>query len=57
MKDQLMERDTGSVPKLIEEIKKLWAQRTPDSYLKKLSDSMPKRLQMIIDASGDMTKY
>ena len=57
MKDQLQDRDTGSVPKLIEEIKKLWVQRTPVSYLKNLSDSMPKRLQLIIEGGGDMTKY
>ena len=40
--------DTGSVPKLIEEIKKLWVKRTSVSYLKKLSNIMPKCLQLVI---------
>jgi hypothetical protein len=26
-------------------------------YIKKLSDNMPARLQMVIAAKGDMTKY
>ena len=36
---------------------KLWRERTPTSYLRKLSDSMPRRLQQVIDANANMTKY
>ena len=36
---------------------KLWQERTPTSYLRKLSDSMPRRLQQVIDANANMTKY
>jgi hypothetical protein len=34
-----------SVPVLRQEIMKLWVLETTQEYLKKLSDSMPKRLQ------------
>ena len=57
MKDQLQNINITSVPMLQEEIKKLWVQRTPIAYLRKLCDSMPSRLQQVIDADGNMTKY
>ena len=56
MKDQLQEKVT-SVPALQEEVKRLWCMGTPVELLKKLSDSMPRRLQAVIDAGGEMTKY
>jgi glutamine amidotransferase-like uncharacterized protein len=41
-----------------EEIKKLWAIKMADSgYLKKLLESMPRRLQDVIERGGACTKY
>ena len=57
MKDQLQEKKVTSVPALQEEVKRLWCMGTPVELLKKLSDSMPRRLQAVIDAGGEMTKY
>jgi hypothetical protein len=45
------------VPKLITAIKELWTMELGTDYLKKLINSMPGRLKMVIDAHGDMTKY
>jgi hypothetical protein len=50
-------KDISSVPKLITAIKELWTMELSTDYLKKLSDRMPGRLKMVIDAHGDMTKY
>ena len=47
----------GCAPALQEEVKRLWCMGTPVELLKKLSDSMPRRLQAVIDAGGEMTKY
>ena len=55
--DQLQEKQVTSVPILQEEVKRLWCMGTPRELLKKLSDSMPRRLQCVIDAGGEMTKY
>ena len=57
MKDRLQELRVSSVAVLMEEIKKLWVQATPVELLQNLSDLMPKRIQMVLDANGDMTKY
>ena len=57
MKDRLQELRVSSVAVLMEEIKKLWVQATPVELLQNLLDSMPKRIQMVMDAKGDMTKY
>ena len=57
MKDQLQEKKVTSVPSLQEEIKRLWCLGTPRELLQKLSESMPRRLQAVIDAKGEMTKY
>ncbi len=42
--------DITSLPKLMEAIKMM-------DYFQKLSDSMPRGLQMVIEAKGEMTKY
>ena len=57
MKNMLKKKDVSSVPKLTEAIRQLWIEDLKPDYLKKLSDSMPKRLEMVIAAKGDMTKY
>ena len=49
--------ENGHTQKLIEEIKLLWVQRTRIEYLVTLVHSMPRRLQLVIDANGDITKY
>jgi len=46
----------SNINDLQEELKKLWV--TLDStYFASLADSMPKRLQMVINSKGEMTKY
>ena len=57
MKDKLENIPITSVPMLQEEIKKLWVQSTPLEYLRKLSDSMPKRMRMVLEAKGNPLKY
>lgn len=57
MKDKLKEKNTISVPLLIEEIKKLWCIDLSNEYLRNLSDSMPKRIKTVIKNKGEMSKY
>ncbi len=56
MKDGLKSKDIGSIPKLQAELKKLWV-TLDQAMLRNLSDSMPRRLQMVLNAKGEMTKY
>ena len=35
----------------------LWLRRTPLEYLHQLSDSMPKRMRMVLEANGNPLKY
>jgi hypothetical protein len=49
--------DISSVPRLTAAIKELWTQELTPQYLWNLSDSMPKRLQMVIEAKGEAIKY
>jgi hypothetical protein len=56
MKDGLKSKDMGSAPKLRAELKKLWV-TLDQAMLQNLSDSIPRRLQMVINAKGEMTKY
>jgi transposase len=49
--------DITSLPKLVEAIKLMWVEDMAIPYFKKLADSMPKRLQMVVDAKGELTKY
>ena len=56
LKDKIQERQPSNIIELQQELKKLWV--TLDStYFAALSDSMPKRLQMVIKSKGEMTKY
>jgi hypothetical protein len=41
----------------VEAIKLMWVEDMAIPYFKKLADSMPKRLQMVVDAKGELTKY
>ena len=47
-----------SLTQLQEEIAELWVLRMENiEYLKNLVESMPRRLQAIIDGNGNLTKY
>jgi hypothetical protein len=41
----------------VEAIKLMWVRDMGISYFLKLADSMPRRLQMVVDQKGEMTKY
>ena len=45
------------MPKLEQAIKEIWVQEITPEYCQKLVESMPRRLQMVIDAGGNTTKY
>ena len=38
-------------------IKEIWCREITPTYLKTLSDSMPKRLNLVLEAEGGRTKY
>ena len=48
MKKKMSKKKTPNLEILQEELKKVWCQEMSTEYLKNLSDSMPKRLQMVI---------
>ncbi len=51
------DKDISSVPKLTAAINELWTQELTIQYLRNSSNSMPKRLQMVIEGKGEATKY
>jgi transposase len=57
MKGKLKGKNISSTPKLIHELKILWTTGIPQDYCRKLSDSMPSRIQQVLDAKGEATKY
>ena len=58
MKVQLKETHPTNLDELKDEIKKLWVLRMDDSpYLKKLVESMPDRIQEVIERDGNVTHY
>ena len=56
MKMELQNRDTSSIPKLEAEIWDIW-QHLDRNYIKDLIDSVPNRLQEVIDCNGRATSY
>ena len=56
MKRLLQGRDTSSIPKLEAEIRNIW-QNLDRDYLKILIDSVPDRLQVVIDCKGKNSRY
>lgn len=56
MKRKLAKLPVTSVDSLVEKIRTLWANVDPQ-YFKKLSDSMPKRVNAVLKVKGNMTKY
>ena len=58
MKYQLQNCGATSIPDLETEILRLWTIRMDNSdYLRSLVESMPRRLQAVIDNNGNATKY
>ena len=57
IKNKLQEMDTGSVPKLREAIKLMWCTGISQDTITHLVESMPRRMQAVIEAKGEMTKY
>jgi hypothetical protein len=57
MKEKLKTKVTGSVSKLIQEIKMLWTTGLSKEYLKGLSDSIPRRIQQVLAVRGDAIGY
>ena len=49
--------DTSSIPKLQDAIMNVWVQDMTPEYFRKLVESMPRRLEAVIDAGGNTTKY
>ena len=58
MKSQLRDSKATSLPQLQREITELWVLRMDNiQYLKNLVESMPRRLQAVINGHGNLTKY
>jgi hypothetical protein len=57
MKGKLKDKDVSYVPELIHEIKMLWPTEISREYFKKLSELMPTRIQKVLVAKGECTKY
>ena len=58
MKNQLKDCQATSVPLLEEEIKRLWVLKMGDcQYLRNLAESMPRRIQAVLENGGNATKY
>ena len=57
MKHLMSERKTTNLDVIKQVITKLWCQEMNLEYFRKLSDAMPKRLQMVIKNKGCMTSY
>jgi transposase len=57
MKNALKNENISSVLRLTEAIKNLWTRNLTREYFTNLSNSMPNRMQDVINTAGDMTKY
>ncbi len=60
MKNQLQEKKvtSTSIPQLQAKIRNLWVTKMDDSeYLRGLVESMPRRLQAVLENGGNATKY
>jgi 23S rRNA A2030 N6-methylase RlmJ len=58
MKYQLQGSTSRNMVEWRAEIKRLWTEKMDNSeLLKKLVESMPRRLQEVIDREGNATKY
>ena len=57
MKNILKQKKTPNLDTLKVELIKVWCQEMSLEYFQNLSNSMSKRLQMVIKNKGNMTKY
>jgi transposase len=57
MKSRLKQSTLSNIEDLKKEIIRVWISEMSPEYFKKLSYSMPKRLENVIRAKGHMTKY
>ena len=58
MKAQLKDCQATSVPLLEEEIKRLWVFKMSNcQYLRNLAESMPRRIQAVLENGGNATNY
>ena len=58
IKGQLENCTATSIPQLKVEIMQLWTLKMDDcQYLRNLIESMPRRLQVVLESSGNATKY
>ena len=58
MKRKLQDSKATSLPQLQQEIKELWTLQMDNiQYLKNLMESMPMRLEAVIQNEGNSTKY
>jgi hypothetical protein len=55
IKRKLKEKDNSSLSKLIKEIKLLGTTSITKDYCKRLSNSMPRRIQQLMAAKGETT--
>jgi hypothetical protein len=54
---QLKEKGTSSLPNLNKEIKIMWTTGITPDYCKRLRNSMPRRIQQVVAAKREATKY
>ena len=57
MKNIMKQKKTPNLETLKLELTRVWCQKMSLDYFQNLSNSMPKRLQMVIKKKGNMTKY
>ena len=57
MKNIMKQKKTPNLETLKLELMRVWCQEMSLDYFQNLSNSMPKRLQMVIKKKGNMTKY
>ena len=57
MKNTMEQKKTPNLETLKLELMKVWCQEMSLDYFQNLSNSMPKRLQMVIKKKGNMKKY
>ena len=56
MKNKLKEFEFSNIGQLREKLIKLWIEM-PAEYFQNLAESMPRRLKLVIEKDGWMTKY
>jgi hypothetical protein len=51
------DRAVTSLPKMIQALKMMWIKDMPLEYFRKLSDSMPRRIEEVLANNDHMSKY